>query len=69
MMWHYGMPGFGLFGLIVMVALLVVPFWRLMPRFGLPNWVALVAIIPLGALVLLWVIALKDKIDAAGGAK
>ena len=69
MMWHYGMPGFGLFGLIVMVALLVVPFWRLMPRFGLPNWVALVAIIPLGALVLLWVIAFKDKIDAAGGAK
>ncbi|MBI1217683.1 MAG: hypothetical protein GC186_03960 [Rhodobacteraceae bacterium] len=63
------MPGFGLIGLIVMAALLVVPFWRLLPRYGLPNWVAIVAIIPLGALILLWVIAFKDKIDAAGGQK
>jgi hypothetical protein len=31
--------------------------------FMVPNWVALVAIIPLGALVLLWVMAFRDKLD------
>ena len=34
---------------------------------GIPNWVALFAAIPLGALILLWVVAFKDKLD--GGAK
>jgi len=47
---------------IIMAVLLVVPFWRLLPKFGISSWVALVAIIPLGALVLLWIIAFRDKI-------
>ena len=75
MIWHYGMPGFGQFGwggfglvgLLIWAALLVVPFWRLLPGYGIPNWVALVAIFPLGALVLLWVIAFRDKLGAGGG--
>ncbi|MCA8867503.1 MAG: hypothetical protein KDA67_02545 [Rhodobacteraceae bacterium] len=53
----------GVFYLLIMAALLVIPFWRILPRFGIPNWVALVAIIPLGALVLLWVVAFKDKLE------
>ncbi|WP_306154934.1 hypothetical protein [Roseovarius sp. MMSF_3281] len=52
----------GLLFVIVMAVLLVIPFWRLLPKFGIPNWVALAAIIPLGALVLLWVMAFRDKI-------
>ena len=59
----YGMGGGGLLFLLVMAVLVVVPFWRLLPKFGIPNWVALVSIIPLGALVLLWVMAFRDKID------
>jgi hypothetical protein len=47
---------------IIMAVLLVVPFWRLLPKFGISSWVALVSIIPLGALVLLWIIAFRDKI-------
>lgn len=58
-------PGGGLIWLLIYAALVVVPFWRLLPRFGMPNWLSLVAIIPLGALVLLWVMAFKD--GAAGG--
>jgi len=63
-MMSYGYYGGGMWiwGL-VMAALLVVPFWRILPRHGIPNWVALVAIIPLGALILLWVVAFKDKIS------
>ncbi|WP_246175746.1 hypothetical protein [Roseovarius bejariae] len=59
----YGMGGGGLLFMLVMAVLVVVPFWRLLPKFGIPNWVALAAIIPFGALVLLWVMAFRDKID------
>jgi len=60
----YGMGG-GFFWLLIMAALLVIPFWRILPRFGIPNWVALVAVIPIGALILLWVVAFKDQIDGS----
>lgn len=63
MMGGYGMGGGGLVWLLIMGALVVVPFWRLLPKFGIPNWVSLVAIIPLGALILLWVMAFRDKLD------
>jgi len=71
MMWGYGghgfAAGFGVTWGLIFAVLLVVPFWRLLPRYGIPNWVALVAIIPLGAVVLLWVIAFKDKTDGGQG--
>ena len=60
MMGGYGGGGGGLVWLIVLGILVIVPFWRLLPRFGIPSWVALAAIIPFGALVLLWVMAFKD---------
>ena len=59
----YGMGGGGLLWLLIFAVLVVIPFWRLLPKFGIPNWVALVSIIPLGALVLLWVMAFRDKLD------
>ncbi|MBC7157361.1 MAG: hypothetical protein H5U20_07585 [Rhodobacteraceae bacterium] len=61
------MGGSGWLWLIVLAALVVVPFWRLLPRYGIPAPVAIIAAFPLAALVLLWVIAFKDKIDGAGG--
>ena len=44
----YGMGGGGLIVMAIFAALVVIPFWRLLPKFGIPNWVALAAIIPLG---------------------
>ncbi|NCQ24226.1 MAG: hypothetical protein COW54_01980 [Rhodobacteraceae bacterium CG17_big_fil_post_rev_8_21_14_2_50_63_15] len=61
------MGGGGLVLMLVFAALIVIPFWRLLPRFGIPNWVSLVAIIPLGALILLWVMAFRDKLDGGRG--
>ena len=55
------MGGGGMIFILVMAVLVVIPFWRLLPQFGIPSWVALVSIIPLGALVLLWVMAFRDK--------
>ena len=64
----YGMGG-GLFWLLVMAAILVIPFWKILPRHGLPSWAALFAIIPLGAIILLWIVAFKDKLDSSVGGK
>ncbi|HKL68702.1 hypothetical protein [Salibaculum sp.] len=63
MMGSYGMGGGGFLMMLVIGALIVVPFWRLLPRFGIPNWVAILAIFPLVALILLWIMAFKDQID------
>ncbi|MCM2560858.1 hypothetical protein M8756_02660 [Lutimaribacter sp. EGI FJ00015] len=63
MMGGYGMGGGGLLGLLIIGLLVIVPFWRLLPRFGIPNWVAIFTIVPFVALILLWVMAFKDKID------
>jgi len=68
-MWSdsHGFAGFGLLWMLIYAVLVVVPFWRLLPRFGLPDWVALVSVIPLGALILLWVMAFKDKGEGGRG--
>ncbi len=49
----------GLLVLLLVIALQVIPFWRILPRAGISSWVALIAVIPLGALILLWVMAFK----------
>lgn len=60
----YGyMPFGGMFWMLVVAALVVIPFWRLLPQFGIPSWVALLAIFPPAGLILLWVIAFRDKLE------
>jgi len=62
----YGMGGGGFLWLLIAGALLVIPFWRILPRNGIPNWVAILAIFPLFALILLWIVAFKDQLDGGG---
>ena len=46
-------------GWLIVAALTVIPMLRLLPHFGInKNW-AFVGIIPLGALALLWWMAMK----------
>jgi hypothetical protein len=47
----------------VMAALVVIPFWRILPRHGIAAPFALLAVIPVGAVILLWIVAFRDKID------
>jgi len=63
----YGMGGGGLLVMLIFAVLVIIPFWKLLPKFGIPNWVSLVSIIPLGALILLWVMAFRDKLDGGRG--
>ena len=59
-----GMGAFNLMtGFLFMAVLLVVPFWRLLPRFGLSKYLSIVAVLPVGALILLWIIAFRDALD------
>jgi hypothetical protein len=69
--WGWGAMhgGGGLLWILVAALVIVVPFWRLLPRFGIPGWVAIVAVFPLAALVLLWVMAFNDKLSGRGSAK
>ncbi len=57
-----GMGG-GLIFMLIFAALMIIPLWRLLPQFRIPSWVSLLAIIPFGVIVLLWVMAFRDKLD------
>ena len=50
----------------VIAALVVIPFWRILPRFNIAAPVALLAAIPVGAIILLWVIAFRDQFSDGG---
>lgn len=56
----YWMGGGGLFVWLIAAVLIVVPFWRILPRAGIPSWLAVVAVFPLAALILLWIMAFKS---------
>ena len=47
-------------GILMVAVLLVPPFWIILPKAGIPAQVALVAAIPLGAIILLWVLAMRQ---------
>ncbi len=55
-------------GFLIYALVLVPPFWFLLPRAGIPPTIALVAAIPIGAVILLWVLAIRQwPSDGASG--
>ncbi|WP_413719262.1 hypothetical protein [Silicimonas sp. MF1-12-2] len=57
------MGGGGLIWFLVVAVLLIVPFWKILPRYGISKYFAILTIIPAIALVLLWIIAFKDDVE------
>lgn len=49
----------------IIAILVVVPFWKILPRYGISKYFALLTVVPAIALVLLWIIAFKDDIESA----
>ena len=48
----------------IAAAILVVPFWKIVPRYGISKYFALmIAIVPAVAVILLWIIAFRDDIE------
>ncbi len=50
----------GLIGYLIAGIVMAYPFSRILPRVGLNPWFSLVCFIPVGALILLWVVAFRD---------
>ena len=48
-----------LFWWLVIAALTIVPLMKLLPHFGIEKMWAFIALIPVGAAVLLWMMAMK----------
>jgi hypothetical protein len=57
------MGGGGLIWFLVVAVLMIVPFWKILPRYGISKYFAILTIIPAIALVLLWIIAFKDDVE------
>ncbi len=63
----YGyMGGGGVIWMLVVAVLLCIPFWKILPRSGIPSWVAIFAVFPPIALILLWIVAFKDQAGGTG---
>ena len=60
------MGGGGLIWFLIIAVLIVVPFWKILPRYGISKYFAILAVLPAIALVLLWIIAFKDDISGDG---
>jgi hypothetical protein len=43
--------------LIILAVAFIPPFWKLLPRYGLASGWAFIAILPVGALILLYIMA------------
>ncbi|WP_397543910.1 hypothetical protein [Roseovarius salis] len=51
--------------LVLLSVAFVVPFWKLLPQFGISSWWAVTAVFPLCALILLYIMAFGA--DRKGG--
>jgi len=49
------------FYVLIIAALLIVPFWRILPRYGIHQYWSILAALPAVALILLWIIAFKEE--------
>jgi hypothetical protein len=56
-MFHHGFGAFGLIGAI----LVIIPFWRILPRLGYNSWMSLLLVIPLVNLIFLYIIAFSNS--------
>ena len=57
-MGNIGLPGLLLIAVICFLS--VYPFWRLLPKFGFSKWLSIVSVLPLGMIILIWVLAFSD---------
>jgi len=57
----------GFFAFLIATVLTIIAMWMILPRAGIAAPWALVAVVPFGALVLLWVLALRRWPGDAGG--
>ena len=52
--------GFYLIFMVVILAAIIIPFWFILKKAGFSPWLALINIVPLGPLVLLYILAFAE---------
>ena len=52
--------------LVIYAVLVIPPFWILLPRHGIPSFAAIMAIFPILAVGLLWLMAFSDRLNLKG---
>ena len=55
---NIGLPS--IFLLLLCFVVFAYPFWRSLPKFGFSKWLSLIAIIPVGAVILIWILAFSE---------
>jgi hypothetical protein len=60
-----GLPGLLLLAL-ASTLILIIPFWKLLPKFGYPGPLALLVCFPLAVPVLLWILAFSTPVADKG---
>ncbi|WP_210240186.1 hypothetical protein [Amaricoccus solimangrovi] len=67
--YHAYTGGFGLIPLLILLAVLIVPYWKLWSRTGHSGAWALLMLIPLANIISLWVLAFKEWPALRGGGR
>ncbi len=47
----------------LLLLVLVVPFWKMLPRYGYPAPLALITLIPVTVPILLWIVAFSSPVQ------
>lgn len=55
------MGGGGIIGLFIWSVLVIVPFYHLLPRYGINKYLSVLAIIPVIAVIYLWIMAFSAR--------
>lgn len=52
--------GFYFIFLVILLAIVIIPFWFILKKAGFSPWLSLINIVPLGTLILLYVVAFAE---------
>ena len=55
------MGGGGLIATIIWAILVIVPFYHLLPRYGMNKYLSVLAVIPVITLIFLWIMAFSAR--------
>ena len=61
-----GMTGFGLLWMLLLSAIVVLPFWRICTKAGYSGWLSLLVVIPVANLILFYFLGFSEWPSLSG---
>ena len=59
-MMQYGMSGFGSFWMLLIAAIVLLPFWRICTKAGYSGWLSLLVLIPVVNVVFIYFLGFTE---------